>query len=78
MPARVALLKPSILGLVLTAIGGAGMVYFAFVFDSSVASESFGSGRIHNLSRGELKTVGLFVSAVLFLFGRIPSVIEFR
>lgn len=74
-----ATLAPSSLGIVISAVGVVGILFFAFVFNSTVTAESLGHTlQVHNLNLGEIRLIGIVVSSALFLFGGIPSRITFN
>jgi hypothetical protein len=82
-------LSPSGFGAVLIAMGFAGFLFFAVVFDSTVPLRSeatslesalhlhgggLGAGtRIYNMDLASIRLFGIIASVGLMIFGRIPS-----
>jgi hypothetical protein len=68
-------LKPSIGGMVLSAIGILGTLFFAFGFDTTVPT---GGGEVHNLGLVATQLIGVLISLALTLIGAMPSSVTFK
>lgn len=72
-------IEPSDIGRIITGIGILGILFFLFGFDSSARVDGIdGIRSVHNLSRSEIKLIGIIVSAGVMLLGRFPRVIRVK